>query len=438
MSGRIQGVVLRPRGRVLGLARGGALPRAAVRMRAQRGLGRLGDFVILGALPMFGQVFHYMVDVPPLYLLSKAWPFLMAPFALWGMVVLRIPARVVHLTMLVWLLAVTPMISILHLGNSFPDAMTTTVKIWPFTYVFALGALLLWLRPTRETLRRQLIGLGGATFLIMGLLWFIAPESWYSSSDQDTKLFMWELERGYRIYMPMFFGMLLIFALNRSMWERFVIWKPAAIVVCFVMMNSIYKQRTAIASAAVAVAFGGLMSLRRWRIPAFAVAGVVGMAGLAFLVARSQVVSQLQENLGNSLAIRQISVQTAWNYIAADPLRWIFGVGGTTRFGEVTLTQLFNNRMFYLADIGWLGVLFEYGAIGVGLMLAVHLIGLACAIKWGRADDPLTCAFADYIVYLLAASSVYSVVFTPGELTTVMALSYYFARLAPRIEAGQA
>jgi hypothetical protein len=84
--------------------------------------------------------------------------------------------------------------------------------------------------------------------------------------------------------------------------------------------------------------------------------------------------------------------------------------------------------MFFLTDIGWLGVIFEYGVIGALLMLLVHLAGWRQAISWGRPDDPLSQAFGDYIVYLLVGSAVYSVVFTPGELTTTMALSYYFSR----------
>ncbi len=433
-----RGMVLSPRrgsggGRVL-VRPSGVVLRQAGAASGGRSFVFLGNLVLLGMLPMFAQCFHYMVDIPPLYLLSKGWPFLMVPATIWGLASLEVPGRLLLLTMLVWLLAVTPLISILHLGNSFPDAMATTIKVWPFTYVFALAVILAWLRPERAVLRAQIIGLGITTFVVMSVLWVVVPASSYGGSDLDTKLFMTDVERGYRIYMPMFFGILLILYLNRSMWARFAWWKPVAIVVCFVLLQTIYKQRTAIAGAALAVVVGGLLSLRRWRIAGFALFGTVGMVGLFYLATRSQVVTQLQGNLGNSLAVREVSVVTAWNYLAADPLRWVLGVGGTTRLGEVTLGELFNNRMFFLADIGWLGVLFEYGLVGVGLMLMVHGIGLYYALKWGRTDDPLTQAFADYIIYLLAVSIVYSVVFTPGELVTIMAFTFYFGRLTRKAE----
>ena len=153
-----RGLSLAPRGRVLMPARGVVLGRTAGQDDLASASWRV--LVVLGMLPMFAQCFHYMVDIPPLYLLSKLWPFLMAPAAVWAMASLDIPARLIHLALLVWLLAATPLISIANLGNNFPDAMATTVKVWPFTYVFSLAAILAWARPERATLRAQILGLG--------------------------------------------------------------------------------------------------------------------------------------------------------------------------------------------------------------------------------------------------------------------------------------
>lgn len=92
--------------------------------------------------------------------------------------------------------------------------------------------------------------------------------------------------------------------------------------------------------------------------------------------------------------------------------------------------------MLFLTDIGWLGVMFEYGAVGVLLILLVHIAGLRITLRWSRGGDPMTCAFVDYIVFLLVESAIYSVVFTPGELTTILALAYYVHRQTPAIYGG--
>jgi len=263
----------------------------------------------------------------------------------------------------------------------------------------------------------------------MVVLWLIVPASVYGGGDVATKLFFFDEDRGYHLYMPMFFGMLLVFFFNRSFWMRPRLWKILAIFVAFALQYVIYKERTAIAGGVLVVVIASALSARRWRFPALAMLGIVAGIAVFYLIGRSENATDIHSSLGGSLAIRQVSVATAWNYLSVEPVRWLFGVGATTRFGNITLAQLFGNRMFFLADIGWLGVAFEYGVIGALLMLLVHLAGLRAATKWSCADDPLSYALADYVLYLIVVSAVYSVVFTPGELTTVLALSYYLARV---------
>lgn len=414
------------RGRVLAPPRGKTLGVAAIAMAPPSQTGRVMALLLL--LPMFAQCFQYMTDIPPLYLLSKIWPFVTLPVAIWAGLSLRMPYKALHAGNLFWLLAVTPAMGILNLGNTFPDAMATTVKVWSFTYVFSAAGLMVLLRVQAESLTRVLIGMGAGTYILMALLWVAVPTSAYGGGDLDTKLFMTDVERGYRIYMPMFFGMLLIFYLNRSMLSRFATWKFVAMGIAFILLLTIYKQRTAIAGAGFAVAVGACLAQRRWRAAAFSALALLGAIGVAAIFVRAQMSSELKEGLGNSLAVREVSVAQAWNYVSAEPLRWLFGVGGTTRLGDVTLGKLFNNPMFFLTDIGWLGVLFEYGTVGVILMVSVHLAGLKLALTWAHPDDPMSQALADYIVYLIATSFVYSVVFTPGELMTVMAISFVLAR----------
>jgi hypothetical protein len=373
---------------------------------------------------MFAQCFQYMTDIAPLYLLSKFWPFLTLPAAAWCLISLSIPFKLLHVCLLFWLLAVTPIVGILSLGNDFSSAMATTIKVWSFTYIFSATGILVILAPSPEILRRVVIGLGIGTYVIMIVLWFGVPESAYGGGDLETKLFMIDPERGYRIYMPMFFGIMLVFYINRSVWIQFAWWKPLAIAVAFILLLAIYKQRAAIASVVLATIVGGALSLKRLRLAAFIFLGMGAcIGGVAFWAQSSSM--EIKSNLGGSLVVREVSVATAWNYISAEPARWMIGVGGTTRFGDVTVGKLFNNPSFFLADIGWLGVLFEYGAVGVTLMLLVYISGLYLALLWGKPGDALSQAFVDYIIYLLASSVVYSAVFTPGELMTIMALSYY-------------
>jgi hypothetical protein len=384
--------------------------------------------IALFALPMFAQCFQYMVDIPPLYLLSKAWPILTVPLLAWAVLRLDIPFKLLFLVTMVWIIGVTPMIGMVELGNEAGPAFLTTAKVWAYGFIFSAAGLLVMLRLPAETLGRIVLGLGLGTYVIMVVLWLVVPTKVYGAGDINTKLFMYDPERGNHLYMPMFFGMLLVFFFNRSFWMRPRVWKAIAIAFAFALQYMIYKERTAIAGGVLVVIIASALSAGRWRIPALAMLGIVAGIAVFYLIHRIGSATDVHSSLGGSLAVRQVSVATAWNYLSLEPVRWLLGVGATTRFGNVTLAQLFGNRMFFLTDIGWLGVAFEYGVIGALLMLLVHLAGLRVANKWSCPNDPLSQALADYVLYLIIVSAVYSVVFTPGELTTALAVSFYLAR----------
>jgi hypothetical protein len=385
--------------------------------------------VVLFALPMFTQCFQYMVDVPPLYILSKAWPVLTLPLCVWALLRLDIPYKVLFVAASVWVIGVTPVIGIVQLGNDAGAAFLTTVKVWAYSFVFSAAGLLVWLRLSAATLQRVIVALGLGTYSIMLGLWLAVPVSAYGGGDVATKIFMYDPERGYHLYMPMFFGMLLIFYLNRSLWLHLRMWKVLAILIAFALQLTIYKERASIAGGVLIVAVAAAMSAGRWRVAALAALGTAAVGGVLYSLWRLENAADIHSSLGGSLAVRKVSVLTAWAYLSADPERWLLGVGATTRFGNVMLAQLFGNRMFFLTDIGWLGVAFEYGIIGALLLLLVHLAGLHAVTRWSRPDDALSQALVDYVLYLIVVSAIYSVVFTPGELTTVVALAYYIARV---------
>jgi hypothetical protein len=388
----------------------------------------MSALVLVGVLPLFAQSFYYLNELPPPYLLSKAWPILVLPLTIYGWATLRLPAKALYGLLLAYLIGFTPLNSMLRLGNGLTDAMVTTVKVWPLTYYFALAALLAWLRPGLTSTRRVVIGLGWFTFALMVLLWVAAPSGWYTSDAMLGKLMMVDAERGYRIYMPMFFGMLLIFYLARRFFARFEWWTGLSVVIAFILLFSIYKQRASIGSAMLIVGLAGVaMAPLRLRVVALAGAGVVVAFGLLGLVALG--LGDLEAVFGTSLTVRQVSLDTAIDFLGMDVGKWAFGVGATTRFGAVTLVDIFGNNMFYLADIGWIGVIFEYGIVGAVLIFLVYAVGfLVVRPKPEERGDPLRQAFGDYILYMLVASSIYSLVFTPGELATVMALAFYFRR----------
>ncbi|MBN2751647.1 MAG: hypothetical protein JXQ84_02960 [Rhodospirillaceae bacterium] len=394
----------------------------------------LKSLFLIAALPMFLQSFHYMIDAGPLYYLSKAWPVLAFPL---GFVVLRGRLRLSQIAYgltLIYVAGVTPTLSMLYFGNSVFDALATTAKIWPLTYYFsALGGLLV-LRPGAERLRTFVLGFGVATFVVMWLLWAFVPRSFYVGDASITKLFLFDDERGYRIYMPMTFGLILMFfsarralsALSAWMW-----WGP--VVLGMVSLLMIYKQRTTIAAVFLVLTLIILRRLpRRWLLWAAGGCGALGLLALLVVVLGGDGgwVDAFVSSLGASLSVRQDTAAKAAGYLFVSPVSWVFGVGSVTRFSQTTLHDVFGTNLFYLADIGWLGVVFEYGVIGALLISLVYVFGvrraLLCGLTLtGTPAGDFRRALGDMILMVCFETAIYSPVFTPGIVAALTAVLIY-------------
>lgn len=384
-----------------------------------------GWTALVSTLPLFAQTFYYLNELPPPYLLSKAWPIITFPLTLYGVMRMQLPAKHVVLVLFAYAMGLTPLISMVQLGNSFVDALTTTVKVWPFSYYFGLSALLYWLAPPAERVRRACLALGLSTFVLMAVLWVTVPAGWYTSDPAEGKLLLYELERGYRIYMPLFFGFLLIFYLVRAFMQRPSLLPALGLAIAFVLLLTVFKQRTSIAAAVLVCGFGMLASLPK--VPRRLVFGLgLLLAPLAIGVLFWKLGGDGGDAFGGSLSVRQTSFSLATGFLGDNAARWMLGVGATTRFGAVTLSDIFGNDQFYIADLGWVGVVFEYGLVGAALVAAVYGWGYVVTLRAAaRTRTPFARALSDYVLFMIVSSSVYSLVFTPGELGVVMAIAVY-------------
>lgn len=414
-------IVQPPAGRVLlldgdaGPARPEAESSQAIRLLA-----------LLFVLPMFGQSFHYMIDLPPLYFLSKSWPVLTAPLALLALVRLSLPLQVLYGFLVAYVLGLTPLLSMIYFGTGLVDAVATTAKTLPFLYYFSTLGLLLLLRPRPETVVRALVWLGAATFILMALLWVVIPADFYKSDPAESKLFLFEAERGYRIFMPMFFGTIFLFYLTRRAFARQEIATIVLLLVCFALMVLIYKQRTVILAVLLTIGLIALAASSGWRrglLLLFGTAGGLLAAGFIY----AHFLERIEAALGASLTIRQLSITIATDYVLSNPLVMWFGAGSVTRISDNNLQTILGNAQFYLADIGWLGIIFEYGLVGASLILAVYVASLRRIRRIGAGThySMMTAALGDHIVLMLITSLVYSLVFTPGEMAMALALATY-------------
>lgn len=390
--------------------------------------GRLAGIILLVALPLFAQSFQYTVELPLLYALSKGWPLLTLPLTVIGLARVSFPGRALALITFLWIYGVTPWMSQIVLGNTFPGAAASTVKVWAFAYLFSLPALLVWLRPSADTLRRVALTLGVATFLLLVGLWLTLPPSAYQANTIEAKILLWDPERGPRINLPMFFGLLLLFTLNRHMWLRRRFWPAALLLVGFLLLLFIYKARMSIAAAGGAVLIGAALSLSRWRW-----AAVLSLLLAAALATPSALMylgsADFAARLGGSLTARQAEAKAAIDFLNAEPWRWVTGVGNLTRVGDIGMAEILQTTYFFVVDLGWLGVIFEFGLVGTLMIAALCIVVLRLCALLQASEHAFDRALLDYVVYILLTSWIYPVVYAPGELTVCGAMAMYLIAL---------
>ncbi len=379
--------------------------------------------LLILVLPMFAGLFAYVVDVPPLYALTKVWPLLTLPLAFLAAMRLRLAYQPLLLVTCAWLFGATPLIGIVVLGNDAVGALASSVKVWPLTGALGCAAALWLLKPTEADLAKAVLCLAIGTFAFVVGAWFLAPDRLFLQTMEDTKVFLSDPERGRRINAPMMFAILGLLIVNRAFWRRPAVWKAAIVLLGLAAMIFFYKQRAQIVGTVAVLALAGALSLDRWR-------GPVLLCGAALLLAAAWPLSwwlggTAAASLGGSLSMRQIEAEAALRFLNDAPWRWITGVGSATRIGGVTLGDIVGVPFFFPSDLGWLGVVFEYGVIGAGLMLMLHVAAIRLAWQTSRTGGDLADAVSDYAVFLLVVSPVVSVVLSPGELATVLAPAWW-------------
>ena len=175
----------------------------------------------------------------------------------------------------------------------------------------------------------------------------------------------------------------------------------------------------------------GIGHLRRALRLVAAMAGAAGaVAGVMALLAKFDKVAA---SLGGSLSVRQHSMELLQNYLTQEPMRWVIGVGAASRTGTITMADIIGSKNFFLADLGWAGVLFEFGLVGSLILLSLYLAVLRWAWRLPVVLEPhnraMVGALTGYVAYLAISSTVYPIFYAPGELAATTALLLYFVTI---------
>lgn len=390
-------------------------------------------------LPLFGQSFHYIktAEPIPLWEMSKAWPIMTLPLALRLFAGPRPEGGRQLMLSFIWLLLVPSFLSQASFNQSFFMALTAQVKLLPVLYFFSFLALLRWWDPTPQELERAVLALAIISYIILLLIWALAPQAAYSAHYKAGDAHLLESdERGNRIREPFYFGMLGVLWAFRRFTQKWQLRWLALWGLGFFLIFSLVKMRTYILGMALIAAitlFREASSRSRWVLVM-----LMPFAGIAFLQL-PLVASIFSTSKAFAFDVRYVSTMKAIAFLGTSPTRWFFGVGTLSPIDPASMMTYFNH-FFFLADITWMGVIFEYGLLGALLIMAIPVRGLWMFHRLRRVENnAFNGALQDYLLYSIVISEMFPMTMSPGEMTVIMAIAVWrLEKLQPAVPAWRA
>lgn len=381
-------------------------------------------FILALVLPLFAQTFHYIKDLPPLWALSKAFPVLSFPFAAALLMRRQEIDPTLWLGSFAWLVMVSSLVSVFTFEQSFFVGLTSQVKLLGMLHVLSFLGLLLWMRPTLLELAYAFSFWAIITIAVVILLGVFAPQEWYTTEYNfgDAPLLSVD-DRGNRIRMPMFFGLIGMFILFRKFVTKRDIRAFLLVIMIFGLLVFLVKTRALIfgaMGALILVTFFTAGFRIRIAVFGFVMVGLIGLSQIPFIT------NILDEGTGTGLGVRLVTINRAIDFLGDNPLLWLLGAGTISPLEPDGLARFFNH-FFFLADIAWTGILFEFGAIGVGLLLGLLLRTWWLGKGLGQhINAPFLGGLQDYVLMVLAMSPLYpTITLQPGEIAVIAAILLY-------------
>lgn len=372
------------------------------------------------------QYFFYIIDFNLLYLSSKvvfpAFSILFSVVLFGSYLYTKSYFKNTGLVLFVFVYLVfqSGLSSWIYFDQSLIVGMVGQIKLVPFLFYF----LALWFffnqKYAWSEIRKALVGVAWLSLAIYFFLeFFVDPERW--SGLEDGRFVIYDPIRGHRYNVPIFVLQIISFL---YVWESIHDKKISKLTFPFlvlVYMVFFGQKRLEVAGMmAVFVLIGWRNVSSIWKVVLALCA--VGMS--AGYVAFSPAMSTLE--LASAFGLRWSTFSTIVSFLQEHPGAWLIGAGFLNPLGGTTFQDLYGIN-FWPADVGWVGVLFEFGLVGVVLFVAVYVQVLREARSvWSRQDDALVSALRDYVYKILITS-----VFIPtlplhtGVVMTLLALLVY-------------
>jgi hypothetical protein len=380
----------------------------------------------------FYQIFFNVKDFNILYVFSKG---VMGAFAILSFIIYLVRATVYgvsvkHSSYLIFLFIVLISISTISshvvFRQPFLQGIMAQIKLTGIFYYFLALGLFAFLKPNIKDFEKTFIYLGLGSLLIYTLVnLFINPAIvWTKESDIVIK----DSARGYRFRLKdVFIIIYLFYALRKFLAgkQRMIM---ATLIILILLYLIIYQQERAELLSILAVLGWRFLTKSSVIIKSGFIVFVSGL--FILIVLYSDKFSGLISSVDtSSLETRANTFGITYKYISSGFMNFLFGAGNLNTLWKGGFGSLYGEN-FFLSDIGWGGIIFEFGFIGAIFCFVTYLKVLKDLEKTNNSYNSLLLyAFTDYILARLILSVISPhIPYFIGIYATFLAISVYLRK----------
>jgi len=381
------------------------------------------------------QIFFNTKDFNLLYILSKAVLGAVAIVFFFGYLIKlsfynKFPPHSGFLVLLfVCLLTLSTVSSNVVFGQPIIYGITSQLKLNAIFYYFIALSFFIFLKPEIKELEKVFIYLGIITLVIYTLVnLFINPASvWTKESDiviHDSK--------GYRFRLKDVFIVIYLFYVFRNFLagkQRLIM---GSLVILILLYLIIYQEQRAEFLSIVIILTWRLITKTSVVVKVIFI-GIVSTILILLALFPGNFLNMINSVDTSSLETRSTTFGIAYKYISSGFTNALFGAGNLNALWKGGFSSLYGDN-FFLSDIGWAGVIFEFGIIGAVLCFITYIKVLKDVEKTNKIyNSVLLYAFADYILVRLVLSFLAPhIPYFIGVYTSILAISVYLRFYKPK------
>jgi len=371
------------------------------------------------------QIFFYVTDFNILYIISKIVIGIIGSlvFFIYFIRILikrKLPKYSWYLVLSFFaLVLLSASTSNYYFHQPFLLGVIAQVKLNAIFYFFLVLAILKAYRVTLKELETTFIWLGiGFVVLYILINIFVNPIKYWTPYSSivvhDSK--------GYRFRLPDVFVSIFTFYSFRKFLQQGKFWMLMGFLLSLAYILIFSKERAYM--GCVGAVLGLVIFFRAHLVTKIALVSL-GLVAIVWLSTGGweDITSDVDTT---SLDVRYTTSTVAYGFISSDIMHFVVGGGNLNELWDGGFERIYGQN-FYLSDIGWVGVDYEFGLIGVLICLSLYFLifyELNTFIKYNKLI--LILAFRDFVLmrFMLSVLSP-AIPYFIGIFTSILAICVY-------------